>query len=654
MAALIAEELDVEWNHVVIVQAPVDPAIYDHLTVGSNSIREAWLPMRQIGAMLRAMLIQVAANRWNVPVKECSSEPGFVVGPLSRRVPYGELASDAARIPVPDPASMRLKRPEAFRLIGRSLPNADTRDKVNGAALFGIDVRLEGMLFAVVARAPVPNARPVKFDGQRALAVPGVRAVFEIPPVAGDAHTAGGIAVAATSTWSALEGRRRLAVDWQPASSPGWDSDAVSNELRRAIDRAEFVVRNEEMAKRTVAAGTRVLVAEYELPYMAHATMEPMNATVDCSKDPIRVWIPTQNPEDARAAVARLFGLPPDSVSVSMTYAGGGFGRRDATDFVVEAAQVSKYLRAPVQVVWSREDDIQFDRYRPAAIHQIAAALSPDGLPIAWTDRFSSTSIARFLGASTPAARAGTEITGAVDAPYSIPAVHVEYTSIEGPVRVGWWRSVADSINGFVVEGFMNELAHFAKFDALEYRLRLLDPNRAIAEQNWPQLRVARLRAVLMRVANTAGWGRALPEGHAQGIACHYCRGTYVAQVADVSLDGEGPKVHRVYAAVDCGRVINPSGVIAQIEGGIAWGLSAVLGGSISIADGRVVERNFDALNLLRMNTCPPVHIELVESSEDPSGVGETGLPPLAPAVAGAILKLTGRAVRRLPVSANI
>lgn len=649
IAALIAEELDVEWDHVVIAQAPVNPTVYDHLTVGSDSIHESWLAMRRVGGTLRAMLMQAAADGWAVPASECSTDRGYVIGPRSQRLPYGELASAAARLPVPDPASITLKRPEAFRLIGRSLPSADTRDKVSGTTRFGIDVRVDGMLFAVIARAPMPGAHPVRVDRGRALAVPGVRAVFEIPPVAGDAFTAGGVAVVAATTWSALEGRRRLGVDWKPSSAPGLDSDSVSNALRRAIDYPEFVVRGDERAKRFIATADKVIEAEYELPYMAHATMEPMNATADCRNNPVRVWIPTQNAADARAAVARLLGLPASSIAISMTPAGGGFGRRDATDFVVEAAQVSKQVGAPVQVVWSREDDIQFDRYRPAAVHRLAAALSSEGLPIAWIDRFSSTSIARFLGESTPAKRAGTEIEGAVDIPYSIPAVHVEYTSIEGPVRVGWWRSVADSINGFVVEGFLNELAHFARADPLGYRLRLLEPHRSIAENDPRPLRVDRLRAVLKRVAATAKWGSALPEGHAQGIACHYCRGTYVAEVAEVSLDGKGIKIHRVDAAVDCGRVINPSGVLAQIEGGIVWGLSTVLGGSVAIAQGRVIERNFDGLNLLRMSNCPPIHAELLESTEDPSGVGEPGVPPLAPAVAGAILKLTGRAVRRLP-----
>ncbi len=654
LPTLLAEELDVNFSSVQVQQAPVDPTRYDHLTVGSNSIQSLWHPLRVAGARARAGLIDAAAARWRLSPKTCRTELGAVVGPGERRVAYGELASETAALLARSDQNIHLKRASQFRLIGRSQRRVDAPSKINGSAVYGTDIRLPGMLRAVVARCPTLGGRLRSFDSTAAGSVPGVRAVFAISPEGRDAFTRGGVAVLAEDSWAALKGRQRLNIQWdEPQESP-CSTRGILAALHRNTSHPGSVVADRGDALAALARSRRIVEAVFELPFLAHATMEPMNATVHVRSDTVEAWLPTQNAADARAAIARVLRRAPDSITIRQTLIGGGFGRRDATDFVVEAAQVAAVAGRPVQLLWTREDDVQFDRYRPAAVHRIGAALDERGFPQAWLDRMSSVSIAAFLEPAETAKAADTEIGGASELPYDIPSFRMEYTPLPCPVPVGWWRSVEDSINAFAVECFVDELACAAGIDSLQYRLDLLSTSRRIREKSGAVIETDRLKRVLTAVASQAGWPSGQRHGRARGLACHACRGSYIAVVAEVSVAGGRVAVHRIWAAVDCGIVVNPLGVDAQISGGLQFGASAALYEAISLEAGRVVQSNFSDYPLLRIASSPMTDVQMLPSGAPPSGVGEIGVPPVAPAVANALFRLTGQRFRQLPIQPHL
>jgi isoquinoline 1-oxidoreductase subunit beta len=650
---VLAEELDVDWAKVTVQQAETNPAVYDHGTGGSGSTRTSWLAMRQAGAAARQMLVQAAARHWGVNPNACRTELGHVMtGPRQKRLRYGELVLAASKLPVPAFKDVPLRNPSEFRIVGTSVPRVDVPAKVDGSARFGLDVRVPGMLFAVVARCPTYGGKPARFDATKAMAVGGVRHVVEIPAVPEGAFTAGGVAVVAESTWAAIRGREALGVEWDHGPHRDESSEALHRRMEELLAQPGTVVRNEGDADAALGKAARKLDAVYELPFQAHATMEPMNATVHIRADGAEAWVPSQGPQWAQDAIAKIAGVPAEKVAVHTTFLGGGFGRRYHADFVVEAAQVSKAVGAPVQVVWTREDDIRHCFYRPAAMHRFEAALDERGKPLAWTDRMTSTSIDGFW---TPADRVkpeSTEIGGAVNLPYAIPSVRVEYAYAKTPVPVMWWRSVEHSINGFAVESFVDELAAAAKADPLEFRRQLLAEPRKIRIPKGEEsvLDTQRLKAVLELAASKAGWTQPLPRGRGRGIACHFSFDTYAAEVAEVSVVKGEVRVHRVVVAIDCGRAVNPDEVKAQMEGCVAYGLSAALKGSITIAEGRCQQSNFDDFPVLRLPEMPVVEVHIVESAEKPTGTGEPGLPPLAAAVGNAIFAATGKRLRRLPV----
>jgi isoquinoline 1-oxidoreductase subunit beta len=654
LPVLLAEELDVDWGRVQVQQAPVDPARYDHLTVGSNSIQSLWRPLRVAGARARAGLIGAAAARWRVSAEACRTELGVVVGPANQRVAYGDLVAEAAALIARSDPDVELKPAGQFRLIGRSQRRIDGPSKTDGSAVYGIDIRLPGMLRAVVARCPTLGGRLRSFDGSAARSVPGVRAVFAITPEGRDAFTRGGVAVLADDSWAALQGRRQLDIHWDEHRQSECSTPAILAALHRNVSRAGSVVVEHGDAPRTLAGSRRVVEATFELPFLAHATMEPMNATVHVRPDTVEAWLPTQNAADARTAIARLLQRAPDSITIHQTLVGGGFGRRDATDFVVEAAQVAAVAGRPVQLLWTRDDDVRFDRYRPAAVHRLRAALDERGLPQAWLDRMSSVSIAAFLEPPGAAKPAETETGGAGELPYDIPSFRLEYTPLPCPVPVGWWRSVEDSINAFAVECFLDELAGAAGFDPLQYRLELLSGSRRIPETGGVVIETDRLRRVLTAVAGQAGWTGSPPPGRARGLACHACRGSYLAAVAEVSVADGRAEVHRLWAAVDCGVAVNPLGVDAQISGGLQFATSAALHEAIAIEAGRVVQSNFSDYPLLRIASSPVTDVQILPSNAPPSGVGEIAVPPVAPAVANALFRLTGQRLRALPIQPHL
>jgi len=654
LPALLAEELDVDWGRVQVQQAPVDPARYDHLTVGSNSIQSLWRPLRVAGARARAGLIGAAAARWRVSAEACRTELGVVVGPANQRVAYGDLVAEAAALLARSDADVELKPVGQCRLIGRSQRRIDGPSKTDGSAVYGIDIRLPGMLRAVLARCPTLGGRLRSFDGSAARSVPGVRAVFAITPEGRDAFTRGGVAVLADDSWAALRGRRQLDIHWDEHRDSECSTPAILAALHRNVSRPGSVVVEHGDAPRTLARSRHIVEATFELPFLAHATMEPMNATVHVRPDTVEAWLPTQNATDARTAIARLLQRAPDSITIHQTLVGGGFGRRDATDFVVEAAQVAAVAGRPVQLLWTREDDVQFDRYRPAAVHRLRAALDERGLPQAWLDRISSVSIAAFLEPPGAAKAAETETGGAGELPYDIHSFRLEYTPLPCPVPVGWWRSVEDSINAFAVECFLDELAGAAGFDPLQYRLELLSGSRRIPARGGVVIETDRLRRVLTAVAAQAGWTGSPPRGRARGLACHACRGSYLAAVAEVSVADGRAEVHRLWAAVDCGVAVNPLGVDAQISGGLQFGASAALHEAIAIEAGRVVQSNFSDYPLLRIASSPMTDVQILPSNAAPSGVGEIAVPPVAPAVANALFRLTGQRLRALPIQPHL
>ncbi|HXB55920.1 MAG TPA: molybdopterin cofactor-binding domain-containing protein, partial [Vicinamibacteria bacterium] len=647
---LLAEELDVEWADVRVEQAPTDPNIYRHGTGSSSSTRTSWLPLRQAAAAARGLLLQAAAGRWMEDPLRCRTEAGSVIGPASQRARYADLVEAAALLPVPDLTKVPLKEPSKFQILGKPIPRVDVPSKVDGSAEFGIDVRLPGMLRAVVARCPAFGGRVKRFDAAKAKAVAGVRHVVEIPSVVRDVFSCGGVAVVADNTWAALQGRQALVLEWDEGE--GESSQGLSKQFELLLAKPGAVVRNDGDAAVALAGAAHRVEATYELPFEAHATMEPMNATVHVRRGGTEAWVPTQDSAFTREILARVLGQPLEAVIVHTTLLGGGFGRRAATDFVVEAAQISRLVGAPVQVVWTREDDIQHDFYRPASMHHLRASLDARGRPTAWFHRMASTSIAAFLDPPETAKPAESEIGGAVDLPYAIPSIRMEYSPAPSQVPVSWWRSVENSVNAFVTECFLDELAGAAEIDPLTFRLQLLaEPRQVRQPPDSPAiLETTRLRAVLERAALRAGWGTPVTPGHGRGLACHFSYRTYVAQVAEVSVAHGAVRVHRVHLVVDCGRVVNPDVVKAQMEGGVVFGLSAALKGAITIANGRIQQSNFHDFEVLRLPEAPEIDVEILASDGPPTGVGEPGVPPIAPAVANAVFAATGKRVRRLPI----
>jgi len=516
-------------------------------------------------------------------------------------------------------------------------------------------VRVPGMLFAVIARCPTFGGKPAKFNAEKAKAVPGVRHVVEIPAVGPGVFTAGGVAVVADNTWAAIAGRDALEIEWDRGPNASESTETLRAQFKQLVAQPGKPVRNDGDAAAALAAATKV-EGVYELPFLAHATMEPMNCTADVRADRAELWMGTQFPDWAMGTVAQVTGVEPRNVVVHNMLLGGGFGRRAMPDFGVEAAQVSKAVGKPVQVVWTRDDDMQHDFYRPASYHKLAGAVDAEGRPTAWLHRMVSTSIESMWGQPGRGNPEDSEVSGGSDLPYAIPNLRMEYAPATTGVPVAWWRSVEHSITGFVVESFLDELAAAAGRDPLEFRLALLAGTRLVknpVEPNSPPLDTARLRRVLAVAAEKAGWGKPLPKGRGRGIAAVYSFQTYVGQVAEVSVEKGRVRVHRVVCAVDCGRVVNPDIVKAQMESGIVYGLSAALKGAITIKGGAVEQSNFNDYDVLRMEEMPVVEVHIVPSTAPPTGVGEPGTPPIAAAVGNAIFSATGKRVRRLPIRAS-
>lgn len=635
---IIADELDVPWSAVRVSYGPEDPSAWPRSvgTGGSTSIRTGWETFRQAGATGRALMISAAAEVLGVPASELHTEAGRVRHDLSgQQLRYQELLDVAARLEVPDPETLPLKAPAEFDIIGRRVPRVDTHDKVDGSRKYGMDTQLDGMLIAAIARCPVFGGRARSFDATAGEAVAGVRRVIPI---------AAGVAVLADDTWSAFRGRDALRVVWDEGPVARISTPSLDATLSELANGAGNLARDEGDVDGALAASPaqRRLEATYRAPYLAHACMEPLNCTAHVRAQDAEIWVPTQNATNSQRRAAEVAGLPVEAVRVHSIPMGGGFGRRSNTDFVAEAVELSKAAGVPVKVVWSREDDTRGGYYRPVALHRFTAALDAGGMPIAWSHRVAAPSILNQLRpGSLRNGVDGDAVAGAAGLPYAIPNLRVDYARADPGIPLWWWRAVGHSHNAFTTESFIDELAHAGGHDPVELRRRLL--------ANAP-----RHRAVLEAAAARAGWAGAPPEGRSRGVAVHESFGSYVAQIAEVSVDAGRVRVHRVVCAVDCGRVINPDTVEAQIQSAIAFGLSAALFGEITLENGRPVQGNFDTYPVLRIDEMPVVETVILASDAPPGGIGETGLPALAPAVANAVFAATGQRIRRLPIRLTV
>jgi isoquinoline 1-oxidoreductase subunit beta len=633
---LIAEELEVDLKQVRLEHAPPNEKLYGNPLLGgvqatgnSNAVRAAWQPLRQAGATARTMLVAAAAKRWNVDPVSCRAQSGEVLHPpTGRRIKYGALAADAARVPIPK--GVVLKRPEDFKLIGTAAKRLDTPAKVNGTAVYGIDVRPPGVKFATLAQSPVFGGRVKRVDDTAAKAVKGVRQIVRLDDA---------VAVVADHMGAAKKGLAALVIEWDDGPHAKLDTQAIAAELENATLNPGSVAQNIGNIDKAMASAVIRIEATYQVPFLAHATMEPMNCTVHVRKDGCEVWVGNQALARAQATAAKTTGLPLDKVVVHNHLIGGGFGRRLEIDGVTRAVEIAQHVDGPVKVVWTREEDIQHDMYRPCFFDRFSAGLDERGMPVAWNHRFAGSSIiARW---APPLFNNGLDpdtTDGAIDLVYALPNMHVEYVRVEPPgIPTAFWRSVGPSHNVFVTESFIDELAAAAKQDPVAYRLALLD-------------KAPRAKAVLELAAEKAGWGQPLPERVGRGVSVQFVFATYMAQVAEVEVSKDGAvRVRRVVCAVDCGTV-NPDTVRAQIESAIMFGVTAALYGKITLKDGRVEQTNFDSYQILRMNEAPAVEVHIVQSSEPPGGMGEAGTSAIAPAVTNAIFAATDKRLRKLPI----
>jgi isoquinoline 1-oxidoreductase subunit beta len=635
---LLADELDADWKTIHYESAPVDPA-YNHpvfgmqLTGGSTSTWSGFDQFRKAGALARAMLVAAAAQQWHVDPAACRTEKGVVYRTGSaEKLSYGQLASKAALLKPPE--NVALKDFKDFQFIGKPLKRLDTAEKIDGSAEFGIDVNLPGMLVAVVARGPVFGATLKTFDAAKASAISGVRKVVQIPS---------GVAVIADGFWAAKKGRDALQLDWDESSMSDFSSAAQREQYAVLAKEKGLVARNDGDAATALTGATKRFQGIYEVPYLSHCMMEPLNCVVDLRPDSCMIYTGTQFQTGDRAAAAKIAGLPPEKVQIKTTFLGGGFGRRanPASDFVGEAVYVAKAAGAPVKIIWTREDDLHGGYYRPAYYHSLAGAIDSNGHPFAWHHHIVGQSIVAgtfFESAMTKNGIDGTSVEGAADMEYAIPHIHVEYTQTKNHVPVLWWRSVGHSHTAFVKECFLDELAVAGNQDPYQLRRKLL--------ANHP-----RLLGVLDLAAEKAGWGKPLAAGHGRGIAVHASFGSFNAQVTEVSVDPNGKvRVHRVVSAMDCGTYVNPGIIEAQVEGGAIFGLTAALFDELTFERGRIQQRNFNDYPMLRMNDYPEVEAHIVQNHEKPGGIGEPGVPCAAPALCNAIFAATGKRIRKLPV----
>ena len=651
--AIIADEMGADWDRCHILQATGHPRFGNQNTDGSRSIRSHFDDWRRAGAAAREMLLAAAAQTWSAAGDDCSMGVHEVTHSDGRTLGFGELAATASALAVP--ASPTFRPRTEWRYIGTEIQGRDNKAFVTGSATYGADIQVEGMLYAAIKRSPVLGGRVASVDDSAARAVSGVRDVIRMeehtfPPAF---QALGGVAVIADNTWAAFKGRDALEVTWEASDNDGWSTDTQRAAMEASVHAPGTAVREEGDADAATASAAQVVEATYHIAMLPHVPMEPPNATAWVKADgSCEVWAPTQAPQTARDSVAGALGVNPETVTVHVTFLGGGFGRKSKPDYCVEAALLSRAAGAPVKVTWSREDDLRHDYYHPPSAQYMRAGLGPDGAPVSWLHRSAFPTIGSTFSNGVTGPGAGDLRSGVSNMPYVIPNVRFEACRAIAHQRIGWLRSVYNIHHGFSVNAFVAELAHAAGRDAKDYLLELIGPDREMTDlfPRPPILDTARLKGVIRRAADEAGWGRGLPSGHGMGIAAHFSFSSYVAHVVHASVANGQVRVHRVDCAVDCGTAVNLDRIRSQMEGATVFGLTIALKDGIQATDGAVSTGNFDTYRLLTLAETPETHVHIIDSQLPSGGVGEPGVPPLAPALTGAILQATGQPVRTLPI----
>ncbi|SNR63414.1 isoquinoline 1-oxidoreductase, beta subunit [Lutibacter agarilyticus] len=648
LPSIIADEMEADWSRVSIKQATGDKKYGDQNTDGSRSIRYLYTTMRQMGATAKAMLISAAAQKWEVPADECIAEKHFIIHSSGKKISFGDLVEIAKTLEIP--TEVTLKDPEKFKYIGKHLKSIDVEKYVNGSAIFGLDKRLPNMKFAAIARCPVTFGTFKSYDKSEALKIAGVIDVIEIPRIERPFGALGGIAVVATNTWAAFKGRDALKIDWDYGSNKSYDSAEYMKQITANVHKPGKVSKDKGNVNKAFKNAKKIVESTFQLPHLSHAPMEVPNAVAWVQGETCEVWAPTQQPQASRKEVVEYLGVPEENVTVNVTFLGGGFGRKSKPDYVVEAVAVSRTMNGPVQVVWSREDDIKHGYYHTVSAQYMKASLDKNNKVTGWLHRFALPTITSTFSPGADYA-AGWEIGSASNIPFTLENMKVEVGQAPALIRIGWLRSVINIPHGFSVNVFADELANAANEDPLEFRLKLIGEDRLEDTKNPIKYDTARLKNVLKKAAKNANWGANLPEGHGLGLAVQYSFFSYVASVVEVSVINNKLTVHNVYTVIDCGTVINKDTVKAQMEGSAIFGMSLAMYGKITAKDGAIEQGNYSDYQMTRMHQAPKVHVEIVDSIENPTGVGEPGVPVIAPAIVNAIYKATGKRYHNLPLS---
>jgi len=650
LTSVIADEMNADWSRVMIKQAPGDDAYGNQNTDGSRSIRTIYEPMRKMGAMAKAMLIAAAAKRWNISVDLCGTEMHHVVRKdSSEKIFYGDLAIEAASMPVPE--NPKLKSPDEFIYIGKGLKGVDASDFVHGVSKYGLDIKIEGMVYACIQRCPVTFGTLTSYDDSETLKIPGVLSVKKIDRIEKPFGALGGAAVIANNSWAAIEGRKALKTIWENGENEGYSTSDYMKSLTVNVQKKAKLIKEEGNVSDAFKEADQIVEATYELPHLVHAPMEVPNATAQVLEDSCEVWAPVQAPQVTRQEISDFLGIDLEKVTVHVTFLGGGFGRKSKPDFVLEAVALSQLTGRPTQVIWTREDDIQHSYYHAISSQHLKSSLK-NGSVSGWLHRSAYPSItSTFMPGVIHGA--GFEFQqGMTNMPYEIKNTRFENGEAPAHVRIGWLRSVYNIIHGFSVNVFADELAIAAGKDPLEFRLAMIGSDRIYPSDNEYKLDTSKLKNVLKKAAKNANWGRNLPEGHGLGLAVHYSFYTYVASVVEVSVIEGQLKVHEIHTVVDCGTVVNRDTVMAQMEGAAIFGMSLTFYGDITVEKGIVQQSNYHDYQMVRIHQTPKIHIEIIESQDIPTGIGEPGVPVIAPAIVNAIFNATGKRYRNLPLKA--
>jgi isoquinoline 1-oxidoreductase beta subunit len=657
LASAIADELDADWKYITVKQATGNAKYGNQNTDGSRSVRTLLEPMRKMGATAKAMLIAAASNKWNIPETDCKAENHFIINTQNNdTIFFGDLVDEAAKVAIPAAESIKLKKVEDFKFIGKTLKSVDLKDFTHGTANYGMDIRIPNMKFAAIARCPVTFGTVKSVDKTVAEKTAGVEKIIEIerivPPTGQFFGALGGVAVIANNTWSAFQGKLNLDIEWNYGENHSFDTEKFKEKItERLQENGKLVPGSRGDVKAAFKDADKVVEATYHVPFLAHAPMEVPNATAWFQGDKIEVWAPVQDPQTARAELAHFFEMPLENITINVTFLGGGFGRKSKSDFVVEAVAISKKINAPVQVVWTREDDIQHSFYHAASAQFLKGGLAKNGQLTGWLQRVGFPSITSSFKPMSEYA-SGFEVgMGFTNNPYNLTNFRLENVKAEANVRIGWLRSVVHIHSGFGNNSFVDELAFAAKKDPVQFHLDLIGKDRIIEGKSEHPYNSKRMKAVLIKTAKNADWGKTLPEGHGLGVAIHYSFYSYVATIVEVSVKNERVKVENVWTTIDCGLSLNKDNIKNQLEGAAIFGMSIALYGKISAKEGAVEQHNFFDYQMTRMKDAPNIHVDIIDAMhEPPTGVGEPGVPVIAPAICNAIFNATGKRVRSLPL----